>query len=255
MEEGKKNKFLDDAKKANFIFGFVSGIAVISLLLFIIFLVMFLSGSRLFKTSNDLSGSKNLAATQTQNSPSVTQPDNQQPKLGKPRPIDKTDHVIGDPNAKVEIIEYSDFECPFCGRFFPTVKRILKEYKGKVKFAYRHFPLSFHPEAQKAAEASECAAEQGKFWQMHDKIFQAQNTPDFNVQGWKKFAKQLGLNTAKFNKCLDSGKYADKVKKDLQEGTQLGITGTPTTFINGEAITGAYPYSYVKAVIDKYLAQ
>ncbi len=166
------------------------------------------------------------------------------------------DPVKGSANAPVTIIEWSDFQCPFCGRFFTqTFTQIDQEYikAGKVKFVYRDFPLSFHENAQKAAEAGECAHEQGKFWQLHDKIFQDQNA--ITVNDLKKDAADLGLDTAKFNACLDSGKYAAEIQKDIDDGKKAGVTGTPAFVINGRFIGGAQPYSAFKQAIDAALAE
>jgi protein-disulfide isomerase len=132
------------------------------------------------------------------------------------------------------------------------LNKILSDYKGKVRLVYKHFPLGFHPNAQKAAEASECADEQGKFWEYHDKLFENQAN-GLSIDKFKQWAKDLGLDTNKFNDCLDSGKYAQKVQADYQEGAQKGVDGTPATFINGKLITGALPYESFKQRIDGLL--
>lgn len=165
------------------------------------------------------------------------------------------DHVLGNPNAKVAVIEYSDFECPFCGRMFKETLPKLKENfikSGEAKFIYRHFPLrSIHQNAQKAAEASECASEQGKFWEYHDMIFQRQNS--LGVDSFKLWAKELGLNANQFNSCLDSGKYASRIDVDYNEGLALGVNGTPATFVNGNLISGAVPFEEFDRVIKEEL--
>src|SRR3989338_1358113 len=125
-------------------------------------------------------------------------------------------HLRGSKDAPVKLVEYSDFECPYCKRHHPTLKQILAEYGDKVSLEYKHFPLSFHPNAQKAAEASECAGEQGKFWEFHDAIFEDQVA--LGVTQYQQWAASTGLNTSKFNDCLDSGKYATKVQAESQEG-------------------------------------
>jgi protein-disulfide isomerase len=181
-----------------------------------------------------------------------------QPAQGETQPTIQTfeitskDHVRGDFNAQITLVEFSDFECPFCARHYPTLKKILEDYKGKVRLVYKHFPLSFHPNAQKAAEASECAVEQGKFWEYHDKIFENQAS-GLSLEKFKQWAKELGLDTSKFNDCLDSGKYAQKVQADYQEGLQKGVNGTPTTFVNGQPLSGALPYESFKQIIDSIL--
>ena len=154
------------------------------------------------------------------------------------------DAVKGDEDAPVTIIEWSDFECPFCARFYrDTLPLIEEEYikTGKVKLVFRDFPLSFHQNAQKAAEAAECAGEQGKFWEMHDLLFE--QGVEGGTVGFKQYAKQLGLNTAKFNECLDSGAMASEVRKDTADGAAAGIQGTPGFLINGKLVSGAQPFS------------
>jgi len=164
------------------------------------------------------------------------------------------DPVKGDKNAPVTIVEFSDFECPFCGRWFQqTFPAIDEKYikTGKVKLVYRDFPLNFHQQAQKAAEASECADEQGKFWPMHDKLFN--EGVQGGVEGFKKYAKDLGLDTGKFNKCLDSGQMASEIKRDLADGSRYGVSGTPGFFINGVKVVGAQPFQVFEQVIEAEL--
>jgi protein-disulfide isomerase len=161
---------------------------------------------------------------------------------------------IGDKNAPVTIIEFSDFECPFCERFYTqSYKQIKANYvdTGKVRIVFKHFPLPFHANAQKAAEASECAREQGKFWEMHDKLFENQNA--ISISSLKGYAADLGLDTSKFNSCLDSGKYASRVQKDASDGSAAGVSGTPSFFINGKSVVGAQPYSVFQQAIEAEL--
>lgn len=157
-------------------------------------------------------------------------------------PISDKDHVLGKLDAPVQMIIYSDFECPYCARFVDTIKKIEKEFNDKVVIAFRHFPLAFHKQAIPAAIASECAAEQGKFWEMHDKLFEDSENKKFNVDEFKNDAKELGLDQAKFNQCLDTSKYKDKVLSQMLGGKNAGITGTPTSFVNGEFVIGATPF-------------
>lgn len=160
-------------------------------------------------------------------------------------------HIAGNKNAKVTVVEYSDFQCPFCERAYPTMKQLIKEYGDRISIEYRHFPLSFHPFAAKAAEASECAGEQGKFWQFHDHAFENQTALSFPAL--KQWAKDIGLNSSKFDTCLDSGKYAAKVAAQAAEGEQLGVSGTPTAFINGKSVVGAQPYEVFKQAVEDAL--
>lgn len=164
--------------------------------------------------------------------------------------------VEGDENAKITIVEFSDFECPFCAQFFrDTYPKIKAEYidTGKAKLYYRHYPLSFHASAHKLAVASECANEQGMFWEMHDKIFENQAAGDFADATITTWAGELGMDSASFSECLASTKYDEKIKADTADGTQAGVDGTPAFFINGERLIGAQPFESFKAVIDSKL--
>ena len=161
----------------------------------------------------------------------------------------------GSDDAPVIMIEFSDFQCPFCARFWrDTLPQIEREYieTGKVKFVYRDYPLGFHQYAQKAAEAAECADEQGKFWEYHDKLFE---TGALDIISLKQHAVELGLDTEKFNSCLDSGEMAAEVQKDFQDGQAAGVTGTPAFFINGQLVSGAQPFSVFKQVMDSELSK
>jgi protein-disulfide isomerase len=166
------------------------------------------------------------------------------------------DPWAGNKNAKVIVVEFSDFQCPFCQKAAPTVKQIIESYGDNILFVYRDFPIhSIHPQAQKAAEASQCAFEQDRFWDYHDKLFEKQSEwATSGVPKFKDYAAELGLDTTKFNDCLDSGKYANEVGADLSVGQQLGVTGTPTFFVNGEKVVGAQPYSVFEGIIDNALA-
>jgi predicted DsbA family dithiol-disulfide isomerase/Skp family chaperone for outer membrane proteins len=158
----------------------------------------------------------------------------------------------GPANAPVTIVEFSDFECPYCGGLFPTLKQVEKNYPQQVRIVYRQFPLAnIHPHAQKAAEASLCANEQQKFWEFHDSMFA--NQRELSVPDLKQRAVDLKLDTQAFNQCLDSGRYAPAIQKDIQEGARNGVSGTPALFINGRLLSGNQPYSEIKEVIDDEL--
>ncbi|PIN75419.1 disulfide bond formation protein DsbA [Candidatus Woesearchaeota archaeon CG10_big_fil_rev_8_21_14_0_10_36_11] len=164
------------------------------------------------------------------------------------------DAVLGSSNAPITIVEFSDYECPFCARFYAqTLQQIETQYvdTGKVKLIFRDFPLSFHQQAQKAAEAAECAGEQGKYYEMHNALFE--NGVEGGVTSFKKFALNLGLNTAMFNTCLDTGAMASEIQQDFLDGQRAGVQGTPAFFINGNLVSGAQPFSVFEQVIEAAL--
>jgi protein-disulfide isomerase len=167
-------------------------------------------------------------------------------------PVTADEHILGDiTKAKVVLVEYSDFECPFCERHHPTMQQAVDEFGDDVAWVYRHFPLSFHPEARPAALASECAAEQGKFWEFGDEMFENQSKlgDDFYAE----VAADLGLDMNQYNDCYESEKYADIVDADQASGSAAGVSGTPATFVNGTLVSGAIPYSTLKDAIEQEL--
>jgi protein-disulfide isomerase len=157
----------------------------------------------------------------------------------------------GPSGAPVTIVEFSDFQCPFCGREYPVIDKLMKEYDGKVRLVFRHYPLDFHPFAAKAAEAGACAADQNKFWELHDKMFS--NQGKLAVEDLKGYAKTVGVDPAKFDKCLDSGEKKQQVEADQKAGTDAGVNGTPAFFVNGVFINGAVPYEQIKQAVDREL--
>lgn len=169
------------------------------------------------------------------------------------------DTFLGSADAPVTIIEFSDFQCPFCKRFYertwPQLKKAYVE-TGKVRVIYRDFPLGFHQNAQPAAEATECADEQGAYWKMHDRLFERQeewaDSPNAK-ELFGRYAQALGLDAALFSKCLEAGRYADEVKKDYQDGIVYGVEGTPTFFINGYKVMGAQPFEVFQQLIEAKL--
>lgn len=160
--------------------------------------------------------------------------------------------VIGPKDAPVTIVEFGDFQCPFCRAAEGSVKQVLQQYGGKVKLVYMDFPLSFHSHAMDAARAGRCAEDQGKFWEYHDALFADQSKlspPDL-----KATAKKLGLNAKRFDACFDSVKHETGIKADMAQGEKLGVTGTPTFFINGRKLEGAQPPNQFAQVINEELA-
>lgn len=159
----------------------------------------------------------------------------------------------GPATAPVTMIAFSDFQCPYCVRVNPTLKALEAKYPGKLRIAFKDFPLGIHREAQKAAEAGQCAAEQGKFWEMHDKMFA--NQQKLQPDSLKAFAKEIGLEGPAFGSCLDSGKTAARVAADMALGAKHGVTGTPTFFINGRYLSGAHSIEKSAEIIDDELSR
>ena len=159
---------------------------------------------------------------------------------------------LGPADAPVTIVVFSDYQCEFCARVEPTLKQVATAYAGKVRFVFQPYPLNIHPLAPKASEAAFCAGEQGKFWEMHDQLFANQNA--LGPDALKVHAKALGLDAAKFDACLDSGKTAAAVEASKKLGDGLGISSTPSFFVNGRPLTGALPFERFKELIDWELA-
>jgi protein-disulfide isomerase len=183
-----------------------------------------------------------------------------------PSPTPSTDFAdepqppLGDPNAPVVIVEFSDFQCPFCRRHFLQTMPLLREQfidTGKVQYIFKDFPLDgIHPQARKAAEAANCAARQGQYWPMHDKLFAEQERWSGNsdaVTVFKQFAETLGLDTAAFGACLDGGETAAEIEEDVQEGLRAGVEGTPAFFINGRFVSGAQPFDVFRQILEQLL--
>ncbi len=173
-------------------------------------------------------------------------------------PVDlKNDHVFGEKDAPISVVEYSDFECPFCKRHHPTLQALVDESDGKVNWVYRHYPLSFHPNAEPAALASECVTEQGgndAFWKFADKLFE-----NHGEWAYEKYVGELGLNTSKFNSCFESKKYSDLIQKQMAGGSAAGVQGTPGNIVvnntTGETrlVSGAQPLTAFKAAVEDLL--
>ncbi len=225
-------------KNKDFVFGLVAGIAVMAVIDLIIVGAFMFSGKRAFLS--DGSGSP---------TPSVANDQAAAPSGPVDVKVTDADHIRGDKNAKITIVEFSDFQCPFCQRFHTTMQQVMGEYKDGVRWVYKHFPLdSIHPHARKAAEAAECAADQGKFWEYADKLMENQASLGDALYG--SIASDLGLNKSKFNDCLASGKMAAVVEGDYQQGLAAGVNGTPGNFINGQSVPGAVPFAQIKSIID-----
>ncbi len=193
-------------------------------------------------------------------------PTQQLPGTNNPQPVVKTDlkedgdPAMGDKSAPITIFEFSDFQCPFCGRAFqqtfPEIEKLVKE--GKVRLIFKDYPLPFHEQADEAAVAANCAGQQNKYWEMHNKLFQTQeswsgNTAPYTI--FKDYAKDLGLDESDFNKCVADPKVAKEVQDDLAEGSAAGVSGTPTFYINGVQLVGAQPWAAFKQIIDQELSK
>jgi protein-disulfide isomerase len=161
----------------------------------------------------------------------------------------------GPDNAKVTLVEFSDFQCPFCKDFFDQTEPLLTStYRDSVRWVYRDFPIaSLHPQAEKAAEAGQCAFEEGKFWEYHDRLFRNQGQLD--VPSLKAHAAAIGLDANTFAACLDSGKYSQTIQDEFKEGLGYGVTGTPTFYINGRKLVGAQSFAEFQKVLEEELAR
>lgn len=245
---------------------FISNNFIIIIILTIFLIVGFLSGSlwtenKMLKTGSADSPAdvvpREAAQPQAPSGPSETQ-------LSKVPQISKDDHVRGGANPKITLFEYSDFECPFCNRFHPTMMQIVEEYGDDVAWVYRHYPLGFHPLAQKAAEASECVAKLGgndAFWEYADILFEnmSDGKPDaLAEESLLAAATSAGVSSQQVKSCLDSDEMAEKVKAQSQAGGAAGVSGTPGTIIvtqdgQYDFIPGALPLPQVKEMLDQYL--
>jgi protein-disulfide isomerase len=175
-----------------------------------------------------------------------------QPDPNKVHQVDVSNAPIrGDKNAKVTIVFFSDFQCPFCNRVNPTLAKLLESYPGKVRLAYKYLPLRIHPDAPGAAAAAEAANRQGKFWEMYDKIFA--NQRELKPEKFREYAQQLNLDLAKFDKDLADPSVKAKIDADSKEADKLGVAGTPAFFINGKYLSGAQPYETFQKMVDDQL--
>ena len=160
----------------------------------------------------------------------------------------------GDPKAPVTLIKFEDFQCPFCKQVQPTFLKLLEKYDGKLRLVHKDLPLdSIHPQARQAAEAARCADEQGKFWEYHNLLYD--KAPKFGLVELKTYAEEVGLEVESFRSCYNTGKYKKLVQRDYNEGADLGITGTPTFFINGREFSGNQPVEAFSAIIEEELAR
>jgi len=254
--EAKSGVLFEGTPKIMFFLGLFVGVATVTTIGLALILGLLLTGKTLGAPAATAANTQ-VAAAPTAADPTAAaanDPTAAQPSQPVKAVDAKTDHIRGSANGKVTLIEYSDFECPYCARHETTMQQVLKDYPNDVRLVYRNFPLlSLHENAEKAAEAAECAGVQGKYWEMHDAIFAANTAGTMSVDQWKKVAGDLKLDTAKFDKCLDGGEMASRVSQDESEGMSAGVQGTPATFINGKLVEGAVPYASIKTLIDAAL--
>jgi protein-disulfide isomerase len=228
-------------EKKDFVLGISIGIAAISLIGFIMMSAAYFNKGNSGDIAKD---DKNQVAKQDDNNDEAPTPD--QPVDIK---VNDSDHIRGNKDAKITIASFSDFQCPYCSRFHETMKQVMVAYPNDVRWVFKSFPLEqIHPFAKKASEAAECANEQGKFWEYADKLFENQSS--LSNDYFSTLAKQMKLDSGKFDKCLADGKYAGKVASDAQLGQSVGVRGTPASFINGELVSGAVPFETIKAKIE-----
>ncbi|MFH1744702.1 MAG: thioredoxin domain-containing protein [bacterium] len=240
------NDKIDSFGKKKFFHGLMTGMAIISTIGFFTILTAYLNQNKTTEVVAKNIVEKNVVEKQPSPSPAPT-PTPVPPSKVNIKVAD-SDHVRGNKNALITVVEFSDFQCPYCSRFHDTMNQIIKDYPDDVRWVYKHFPLdSIHPLARKTAEASECAGEQNKFWEYTDEVFA--NQESITTDSLSVFAKNIGLNVIKFDSCLESGKYKSKVESDYQEGIAYGVKGTPGNFINGQAVSGAVPYSQIESII------
>jgi protein-disulfide isomerase len=219
-------------------------------------------GAYLLKTSIDR-GSAELAGLNESLKTAAAAPAAARPSApsapGRPDPQKVYDITVGDApvrgpeSAKVTIIEWADFQCPFCVRVDPTLDQIAKEYGDKVRLAFKHLPLSMHNKARAAHQASEAAHRQGKFWEMHDRIFA--NPKDLSEETYLRYAREIGLDIDKYKSDFSSTSVRKVIDDDLAKARELDVSGTPSFFINGRFLSGAQPYDAFARVIDEELAK
>jgi len=254
QDESRVKDSLTLSPKVSFVLGLIGGVLVLCSIGFFILLSVVLKGN--FSPNIDVSEAvEGAAAAEVPNTAPQAPPEE---KVGEVAPVTSADHVRGPADASVTMIEYSDFECPFCQRFHDTMNQLMADsaYKGKVKWVFRHYPLSFHANATPAALAAECASEQGKFWEFADKLYE--NQSELGDALYTRLAGELGLNKTKLADCVKNKKYQSVIDDQQSGGNTAGITGTPGTIIIGpdgskQLVPGALPIEAVKPMVDSAL--
>jgi len=245
MQNNRQDVFSSSNPKKYFIVGIISGVLLVCTIGFVILLITILSGSDSI-AKNDSSQKRVEPTVEKTAGGNVVK-----------FTLSGNEHIRGNKDASVKIIEFSDYQCPYCQKHHGTMQQVMDEYDGQVAWIYKHFPLdSIHPNARPAAEASECVWEQKGdegFWEFTDAVFtnQSQIDPSF----YEEWAQEQGLDMEQFDDCVSSRKYRDKVEADYQEGLKAGVKGTPANFINGISVSGAVPYSSMQQIINQELNQ
>lgn len=259
MENTPKRSLFESASpKLTFWFGFFVGAGLLTLIGFVFLLVMMVRGVDLDSSK----GSAKTSATTTNTNTTATTTTTTTPTLvdAADITIGEDDYVRGNPDAKVTLVEFTDLECPFCKKFHPSIKNVFEANGDDVRWVYKHFPLSFHPEAKPAAIAAECAGKLGgndTFWTYVDTLYDNQN--DLGDALYKQVAADLGLNATEFATCLDSNEFDAKIAADQQLGQSVGVGGTPSTYVIAgdvaEKLNGAVPQTQVEAAVADALAR
>jgi len=230
--EKESKKFITDSPKTNFFFGLILGVAIVAILGFGgILLTRDNPTDNLGDENGDVAGAEEEVVVDLQ--------------------INENDLVLGNPDAPVKVFEFSDFQCPYCAMFHEVMHQIVDEYDGQVVWVYKQFPIASHPLGMPGAIATECANEQGKFWEMSDMIFANQDT--LTEASFEEYAEELGLNLEAYQSCVADERYYEKILTDYNLGVENGVRGTPTNFVNNEMVPGAVPYENMKAIIDELL--
>jgi protein-disulfide isomerase len=237
MPEEKKNSKEDKKQNKGFAMGLVSGIAVIAVIGMVVFGTLYFSNQN---GDGSVAGDDDTKQEDTEDkAPEVN------------LSIADNDYVLGNPDAKIKIFEFSDFQCPYCARFHEVMNQIVDEYPNDVAWIFKQFPIQSHPLGMPGAMATECAGDQGKFWEMSDMIFSNQET--LTIESFAIFAGDLGLDLDAFNQCMTDNPHGEKIANDYQTGITSGVRGTPSSFVNGNIIPGALPYESMKQMVDELL--
>ncbi|MFH1456826.1 MAG: DsbA family protein [Patescibacteria group bacterium] len=234
MSEEKNNLTQDKNKNKGFVMGIVSTLAIVGIIGSVVFGILYLKGKNTIDNNQPINDAGDTVAEE---------------KIDMV--ITDADHVLGNKDAKIKIFEFSDVQCPYCARFHTVMHQIVEEYPNDVAWIYRQFPIQSHPLGLPGAIALECAAGQGKFWEMSDLIFNNQDT--LAESSFVQFATDISLDIDAFNACMSDNPYMDKISGDYQLGISSGVQGTPSSFVNGQIVPGALPYESMKKIIDELL--